>query len=1035
MKKSFEDRLLELSGAEELKAAKLLLKQNRLCGAWRDREGRLCGSFRLASGRIETQVRTGEKPSASCSCGEEPGKLCEHAVALIFYGGRFNPSFLKTVKEEEAKYYGGLKQQSLPELIAKARKPAAFLTVEALSAFPHVPSKWENAALSVKMRTAEREYLGNLNNLRQLYFEKSLTVTLKFEHFSLQEQQIIRFLAINGEAENSQILLNAEATAEFFHCLVDFPRFIREGRQLKVRGERAEAVLIRSGQGGKMRLTPGIRVAGAVLPTGGAKVITGRAGCWIGREGEYFFIPAVCEISWLRNFFRATVQNPPEGVGLGEFLRDFPLPVVEAGKLEPETRCGGILLDGVFSDTNEFQLSIRYLYESDGAPILLRPESGRLVRENDHFWRRDEEMERAFEVDLAMFGFTVSDEAYFLKEPERIGTFLDLALPELMVARSGISLTGKLAAQLRGAGGLPALELNCMLSVLKPDSFVVSYRLTGAGCCADWKLCADTVKAGGEFLVLPGTGMVKIPAPLARFFTASTGAIRNLEPAGCTFEVPFFAAEYFTFLTRDIPGALVPEIAAGPEAPMRDESGPDFHFEGTLRGYQREGVQFMQWMTDRNFNVILADEMGLGKTVQLLALLASRKKRGMAPALIVCPASLVANWVREAHTFVPDFRVSAPDGAERDELWKNLRDLDLIVLSYTAARLSGEKLKHLSFSYLVLDEAQHIKNPGSCNAKNCKSISAAHRIVLSGTPLENSQEDLWSIVDFLQPGMLGTLAAFRKRYANIAQEPELQRDLAARVNPFIKRRTKAQVASDLPPKSERTLFCDMEPEQRALYEKVRAEGLRELAELAKDDSRGNATVFTTLLRLRQICCNPALLPDHAGDNVPSAKTELLLELLHENIDSHHKMLLFSQFTSLLALTIPVLEAEKIPFEYLDGATRNRQQRVDHFNHSPEIPLFLLSLKAGGTGLNLTSADTVIIYDPWWNPAIELQAADRTHRIGQSRPVSALKLVVRDSIEEKILALQARKQEIFDSVIDNPSASANLSIDELRFLLN
>ena len=408
----------------------------------------------------------------------------------------------------------------------------------------------------------------------------------------------------------------------------------------------------------------------------------------------------------------------------------------------------------------------------------------------------------------------------------------------------------------------------------------------------------------------------------------------------------------------------------------------------------------------------------------------------MAPALIVCPASLTENWAREAGRFVPEFKVAVPvDGTERNALWKTLPEYDLLILSYAAARLSGDKLKHYSFSFVVLDEAQHIKNPGSSNAKNCKSIDAAHRIVLTGTPLENSPEDLWSIFDFLQPGMLGSLPAFRRYYSNIKSDLQLQRDLAARIAPFVKRRTKAMVATDLPPKLERTVYCTMEPEQRALYNAVLEEGRKQLRKLSKEDSRGNATVFTTLLRLRQICCHPALLPEGEGKGVPSAKMELLLELLHEHFDSNHKVLMFSQFTSLLALAIPQLEKEEIPFEYLDGSTRNRQQRVDHFNSDPAIPLFLLSLKAGGTGLNLTSADTVIIYDPWWNPAVELQAADRTHRIGQTRPVSSLKLVVRDSIEEKILALQEKKQEIFDSVIDSPEAAANaLSIEELRFLL-
>ena len=1029
MKKSFEDRLLELSGAEELKAGKQLLKLKQLLGAWRDRRNHLCGCFKQTSGEIFCSVFTGEEPSCQCSCGSSSGRLCSHAVALILYGGRFNPIFLQKGQEEAAKYYGGLKQQSLQQLAARSQQPSARVFIEAQSAFPHVPSKWENAALSVRMRTANKEYLGNLNNLRQLYFDKSLTVVLKYEHFSLQDQQIIRFLATMGEAESSKILLNAESTAEFFHCLIGFPRFIREGRQLKVHSGNAEPVLLRNGD----RLTPGICYNNALLPTGGAKVITGRAGCWIGREGEYFFIPATSEISYLRNFFRAKEQTPPPGVSTDDFLRNFPLRVVNSRLSEPETREGSIMLDGDFVQADEFRLKVRYLYESDNRLNAYPPETGRLVRENDRFWRRDEDMERAFDNNLSLFGFTDEDGVYILREADRIGTFLNRALPEFMAAVPRFSLSGKLASLLRGVDGLPELTLKCSLLAVKPKSFVVRYELTGGGATAPWKSCTEVVRSGNSFLYLPGCGMVHISDALKRFFPAATSALRNLDTDGCTFEVPFHQAAYYVYLVRDIPGALIPEIAAGPENTYTAGDGPDFKFNGQLRSYQKEGVRFLQRMTDRELNVILADEMGLGKTIQTLAFLATRQKRDFPPALIICPASLVTNWEREAHKFVPDLRVAAPQGGERAELWRTLNQYDLVILSYAAARFSADKLKHVSFSYLILDEAQHIKNPGSCNARNSKSIEAQHRIVLSGTPLENSQEDLWSIMDFLHPGILGTLPAFRKRYALIHENEELRHDLAAQVAPFILRRTKTQVAADLPPKSEHILYCDMLPEQRKLYEQVRLEGQLQLARLDGKDVRANAAVFTTLLRLRQICCHPELLPDGLGKDIPSAKTELLFELLQENIDSQHKMLLFSQFTTLLALITAELEKDGIPFEYLDGSTRNRQQRVDHFNNSPDIPLFLLSLKAGGTGLNLTSADTVIIYDPWWNPAAELQAADRTHRIGQEQPVSAIKLVVRDSIEEKILQLQARKQELFNAVVDS-GESSKLSIDDLRFLL-
>ena len=1029
MKTGFEDRLLALSGEEELKAGQQLLKLKQLLGAWRDRKGRLCGCFKQTSGEVFCSVVTGEAPSSQCSCDSKTGKLCSHAVALIMYGGRYNPVLLQKGKEEAAKYYGGLKQQSLQQLAARSHQPTARVYIEAHSAFPHVPSKWENAALAVRIRTAAKEYLGNLNNLRQLYFDKSLTVVLKYEHFSLQDQQIIRFLATQGEAESSQILLNAESTAEFFHCLVGFPRFIREGRQLKIHSGNAEPVLLRNGN----RLTPGICYNGAILPTGGAKVITGRAGCWIGREGEYFFLPATSEISYLRNFFRAKEQTPPQGVTMENFLRDFPLRIVDTHANEPDTRQGNILLDGEFESADEFLLKVRYLYESDNSLNAYPPESGRLVRERNHFWRRDEETERAFENNLKLFGFEDVDGTYHLHEADHIGTFLNRALPEFMAAIPRFSLSGKLASMLRGVDGLPELQLNCSLLTVKPKSFVVRFELTGGGIHAPWKSCTDVIRSGSSFLYLPSSGMVHISEPLKRFFPAATAALRNLDMDGCTFEVPFHQCAYYTYLVRDIPGALIPEIAAGPESGISAGDGPDFKFQGQLRSYQKEGVRFLQRMTDRDLNVILADEMGLGKTVQTLAFLASRQKRDLPPSLIICPASLVTNWEREAHKFVPDFRVAAPKGGERAELWRTLNQYDLVILSYAAARFSADKLKHASFSYLILDEAQHIKNPGSCNAKNSKSIEAQHRIVLSGTPLENSQEDLWSIMDFLHPGILGTLPAFRKRYAQIHEDEELRHDLAAQVGPFIKRRTKAQVAADLPPKSEYILYCDMLPEQRKLYEKVRLEGQIQLAQLDGSDTRSNAAVFTTLLRLRQICCHPELLPDDQGKGIPSAKTELLLELLQENIDSQHKMLLFSQFTTLLSLIKTELDKDSIPFEYLDGSTRNRQQRVDNFNNSPDIPLFLLSLKAGGTGLNLTSADTVIIYDPWWNPAAELQAADRTHRIGQELPVTAVKLVIRDSIEEKILQLQAKKQELFNAVVDS-GESAKLSIDDLRFLL-
>ena len=1031
MKRSFEDRLTELAGAEGFTSGKQLLKKKLLSGgAWRNRAGRLCGRFMSPAGIIDTEVETGDAPRGFCSCGKKDHAFCEHAVALVMYAGKFSQVLNMPIPGDEVPtYYGGLRQESIDKLAEKMRcRKGASLSLEVKSALPHVPSKWENVVVTVRLRNQEREYLGNLNNLRQLYFDKVLSAALKFEHFSLQDQQIIRFLAVNGEAENSQISLSAELSAEFFHSLIEHPRFFRDGRRLTVRGDKASAVIIRNGN----KIMPGIQAGAGVLPVVNAKIVAGKSGCWIGCSSEYYFLPAVFEIGFMRNFFRSGISQIPPGADAVKYLESFPFPVIKMQDPEPETRRASVLLDGKLCSEEELLLYPRYIYPMGRSELSCRMRSGEFLADGGRFWKRDLACERKFELTLEMAGFELDENQAVLRGSDAVGLFLDRILPEYLATEPQLALSGPLGLLLRGGAGVPEPQLRCRLAEKLPDGYRISYNFTASGQILDWQLAAECAKDFKEYIHSPGAGIVKLPPEFGRFFRAVGAAVRKLDTACCTFEVPFFNAGYYSSIAADIPGALIPELIAGESNTVVPAAC--FEFKGTLRPYQEEGVSYLAWMTDRNLNAILADEMGLGKTVQLLALLASRLQRGKAPALIVCPASLVPNWEREAEKFVPQLRVAAPMGSERESCLKQCADYDLIILSYTAARLSRSQLRCIEFSYLILDEAQHIKNPGSTNAKSCKDLAAAHKIVLSGTPLENSPEDLWSIMDFLHPGMLGTLPAFRKRYAGISNSQELRSDLANRVGPFIKRRTKAEVATDLPSRTEKIIYCDFAPDQRELYDKVLAEGRKEIADAKGNDRQYSAAIFTTLLRLRQICCNPALLPDNAGEGISSAKSELLAELLQENIDSSHKMLLFSQFTSLLQLIIPDLEKEGIPFEYLDGSTVDRMKRVDRFNKSADIPLFLLSLKAGGTGLNLTSADTVIIYDPWWNPAVELQAADRSHRIGQQKPVTICRLVVRNSVEEKILELQGRKRQLFDAVVEASSAGSGLSLEELSFLI-
>ena len=1043
--KNFEEKLLEISDAETLKNAKQLLKNNQICCVYRDNENRIGASFSGRNVIYNTKVRTGDNAVAECDCrkNNDNGKLCEHAVAAIMYTSRFNTKS-KVIADQEGRYRG-MMMQSYGDFLqagtAVQAEKRSYLRINVNSEFPHVPSKWEHSVLSVRLyNSSGREYLGSQSNLRQLYFEKMLAVSLRIESFSLQEQQIIRFLAINGEPNGSTVHLDAEQTAEFFHCLIGFENFSRDGRKLIIHGQYAYPVMLKLEQGNKKILTPGIRIGDALLDMSSANVITGRAGCWVGRQGEYYFVPAVVDVAFLRNFFRTGRQEfmgklPDTFLDKGKFA----FPVVSVKSVELEYLSHKILLGGEFdSHSMKFSLAVQYIYKG----MLFAPDSGRLAIINNNFCRRDEEGEKNFENELNMFGFEHENGIYSLNDIQSIGTFLDVVLPVWIKKYPDIILDGKLAGLADGTTGIPECSMECSFAGEKNGKITLKYRLHADDMPVSLKtLRKNAVENRIYSCALDGTP-VKCSEKFNRFFAVLSNIAENIDETECCFDIPFFSIPYFVKLGKDLHGVVPIELHnANPSEMKNDISAPiqeaacDFPFEGELRPYQQQGVDFLYTMNSHNFNVILADEMGLGKTVQVLATLSKMQKKNMPPSLVVCPASLLFNWEREAKKFVPSMNVIQLAGANRADEWKDIAKYDLVIISYAVCNRDIDLIRKTQFNFVILDEAQHIKNPGTANAQTCKSLRAAHKLVLTGTPLENSPEDLWSIFDFLHHGMLGNFASFKRYYANIAEEPFLQQDLAARVSSFIKRRTKSEVAKELPPKQEHMYFCEMHPEQRDLYEKVRLNGFNMLKNYRKG-SAVNTEIFTTLLRLRQICCHPNLLPDFdKNDEIPSAKMELLHELLHEHIDSGHKVLLFSQFTSILAVIEKYLKEQNITYEYLDGTTRNRQQRVDRFNNDETVKVFLLSLKAGGTGLNLTSADTVIIYDPWWNPAVELQAADRTHRIGQTRPVNSMKLLVRDSIEEKILRLQEKKQDIFDNVIDNPNISSEkLSVEDLKFLL-
>ncbi len=464
-------------------------------------------------------------------------------------------------------------------------------------------------------------------------------------------------------------------------------------------------------------------------------------------------------------------------------------------------------------------------------------------------------------------------------------------------------------------------------------------------------------------------------------------------------------------------------------------------FVGRLRDYQSEGLGWMHFLQRFSFGGCLADDMGVGKTAQVLALLESRRELRAAgepvgPSLVVVPKSLVFNWKEEAARFTPQLRVLDHTGLERNG--NDFAAHDLVLTTYGTLRRDARRFKDAEFDYVVLDEAQVVKNAETESSKVVRLLRGRHRLAVSGTPVENHLGELWTLFEFLNPGMLGAANAFKVAGGSMRNPDEETRLLLGQaLRPFILRRTKEQVARELPSKTEQTVYCELEPEQRKLYDELRQHYrdslLRriETAGLAKSKIQ----VLEALLRLRQAACHPGLL-DSKRSSDSSAKLDVLLERLREVLDEGHKALVFSQFTSLLKILRARLNQDGILYEYLDGATRDRQTPVERFQNDKDCRLFLVSMRAGGLGLNLTAAEYVFILDPWWNPAVEAQAVDRAHRIGQTRPIFTYRLIARDTVEEKVLELQKIKRDLAAAIIgaDN-SMIRDLRSEDLALLLS
>jgi hypothetical protein len=782
------------------------------------------------------------------------------------------------------------------------------------------------------------------------------------------------------------------------------------------------------------------------------------------------------------------------------------------------------------------------------------------ARQANRFWRRNvlAEREALAQVEAAGFSPARGGAAFSLPSENKVARFLANTLPRWRKAWTvdfGPRLTATMAE----------------IDVAEPEFSLRPESRSSSG--EDWLSLDLKLSVGGKPVPLDQaeiqrwlqTGQSHTRTPNKRVLLVPTEAWREMREvlADCAVDQepgrirvartfsPYLSgaltAQGFSEGTSDAVRRLTTAAAAEVKAAL------DEKLWAQLRPYQAQGVEWLAGLAQRNFHGLLADDMGLGKTLQALAFCSwlgrdgsplssvessSRDAKGLASlprkTLVVCPTSLVTNWLREAARFTPHLRTLDLTGADRAEKFARRKDYDLLVTSYAILRRDVELYRGDEFALVILDEAQHIKNRGSQNAQSAKALRARHRLILTGTPLENSVLDLWSLYDFLLPGYLGTAAEFKERYevplgrgSGLQGQREtefrgeqgrsqmkfgnegtqLMERLRHRVRPFFLRRTKEEVLTELPPKLEFPTLCELSDEQKEVYRAVLAQGRREVFEHSDKEGRKSGrdrlAVLTTLLRLRQVCCHLDLLPTEGGNDgitklskltelgegshgglkggeegeeteatesrgqvrsqmesgnagkspspspggrrlpteteprwkEPSAKMERTFELIDEAMDGGHRVLLFSQFVKVLHLLREEAKRRELRFCYLDGQTVERQAEVDRFQGDAGIPLFFISLKAGGTGLNLTGADTVIHFDPWWNPAVEEQATSRAHRMGQSRSVSAYKLIAAGTVEEKIQALQARKRELFEASLSGDEAFVEkLSGEDLEELL-
>ncbi len=1019
------------AGPRVFREARDLLKAGKLVEVARKGEDGLIFQGLIGSGkrplRVVVKVLGPHEIRNHCTCtmARRTGALCEHATALMLAG------------------IGVLARPAKTENVSSQKNAS-----DKKKATPQVPAIPLEVRLSPKFPN-EGERSVHLKGVEDQTDEADQTLT----------DWLVGNVGLGGAALLS---LPEDKVSGFYRSLSDHRRVFRGKKPMEVRMGRLKPVLEieidgETGETAWMRMVgDGLMVLGKSLAEwdedAGRLMIDASDASSAPEPGEWQEMTTQSLIRMLPAL--GEMYQLPEDLGGIEIKEAVPQIVLE---IAGSTRALQAVLTAVYP--NGVKVEIGAQKSSDNAlfPIMDEEYYGR-------WWVRNSDAEMTAKAKMRRAGFTILDGGgvMLLRGEDEVLDFLTVRLPELKKVwqvKTEEKL-GRVASRVHRI--IPKISVREYEGHQDRESGGRGFAGSGEdwlSCEVAWQ-CGNQTLSGEEVrkLLMSGSRSLTLPrggkAVISQFDAdVMDGFMLDTDPrqeAG----MYRFPAQQSAYL-RQLKNYYSDEV----EEKENEFPVPDLpsHLDSIVRDYQRTGVEWLYRRMKHGGAALLADDMGLGKTLQALACLQLWKKNAAeegeeearrGPALIVCPATLLGNWRDEAKKFVPDLSVLVMHGAKRSKEFSKMGSVDVLITSYALLDRDLERYQELPLSMLILDEASAIRNPDTLAAKAARSLDVPARIAITGTPVENGVRDLWSIFQFLMPGYLGGREDFRLRYevpcqAEIPDLAAMQR-LRWRTAPFVLRRTKSEVAKDLPPKLESVVWCEPSPLQKDQYQSILRHGVEKVEALRQQSGpeAGRMQMLTVLLRLRQSCCDLRLLGDALKDKSlaeVSSKLLRLMELLEEARRGGHRVLVFSQFTSMLSLIRDELDREDVDYCYLDGATRDRSAVVKNFQRPDGPPVFLISLKAGGYGLTLTAADTVVLFDPWWNPAVEAQAADRIHRIGQTKPSTIYKLITRGTVEEKILRLQERKRNVISAAMGEMSDDvapmmSGLTGDEMRELL-